>query len=801
MRTLYDKFFTKAFPAMQDRLGIVFTPVPVVDYILHSAEAAMQRHFNKSLADEGVAIIDPFLGTGTFVSRLLQSGIIPPEKLEQKYRNEIFANEIVLLSYYIASINIEQVYHEIRREQGFEDEYVEFPGITLTDTFQMREEEDQLDVVGDFQTNVERVKRQREAPIRVIVMNPPYSVGQRSANDNNQNLKYPNLDTRIEQTYAARSTATNKNSLYDSYIRSLRWSSDRIGDEGVIAFVSNSSFIDGNTADGVRLTWQDEFSEIYICNLRGGIRGKIGEAAKREGDNVFPIMTGVAITILVKKKNQLGQAKIFYCEVGDYLSRQEKLNSLEANESISSTSFDRIVPNTHGDWLNQRDDAYLEYQELGDAKTKGKPDTGGVFQLFSRGLETSRDAWCYNSSRKILTENVLRLITNFNAEIARGATSRTINSDPSYVSWTRALKKDLDLHKTLRFHSEAPTTSMYRPFFKQVSYFDRRLNEYINQLQRIFPSPNHANIYCAVTGQGSAKEFAVYQSDHLPDLHLLGAGVSTQIFSLFSWDPVQDDGSVFSLAESASSLDTANKFSGVFDFSKPIAPQVPLEIDGYRRKDNITDATLADYRKHYQDVLNRDGERITKEDIFFYVYALLHHPEYREKYEADLKKMLPRIPKVAGFWEHSNIGRQLAELHVNYERLESYPTVSEDWSLYTPEDEWKKYEVNKLEWGKLAGKRSKDFTTLIYNEYLTFKDIPAVANEYKVGGRSPLEWMVDRYRITTDKKSGITNDPNDYCREIGDPAYIADLVGKLVTVSMRTQELVRALPDLVIEEQ
>lgn len=272
MRTLYDRFFTKAFSAMQDRLGIVFTPVPVVDYILHSAEAALREHFGKSLGDEGVAIIEPFLGTGTFVSRLLQSGIFTPEQLEHKYCHEIFANEIVLLSYYIASINIEQVYHQIRVEQGYPDEYVEFPGITLTDTFQLREGEEQFEGVGDFQANLERVQRQRQAPIRVVVMNPPYSAGQASANDNNQNLKYPRLDAKIAQTYAARSTGTNKNSLYDSYYRALRWASDRIGESGVIAFISNSSFIDGNTADGVRLTWQEEFSDIYVYNLRGGTR-------------------------------------------------------------------------------------------------------------------------------------------------------------------------------------------------------------------------------------------------------------------------------------------------------------------------------------------------------------------------------------------------------------------------------------------------------------------------------------------------------------------------------------------------
>ena len=798
MRTLYDKFFTKAFPAMQDRLGIVFTPVQVVDYILHSAEAAMQHYFKKSLADEGVAIIDPFLGTGTFVSRLLQSGIIPPERLEDKYRNEIFANEIVLLSYYIASINIEEVYHEIRLEQGFADEYVEFPGITLTDTFQMREEEDQLDVVGDFQTNIERVKRQREAPIRVIVMNPPYSAGQRTANDNNQNLKYPNLDTRIEETYAARSTATNKNSLYDSYMRSLRWATDRIGDEGVIAFVSNSSFIDGNTADGVRLTWQDEFSEIYVYNLRGNARTQ-GERRRQEGDGIFGegSRTGVAITILVKRRNQRGQAKVYYSEVDDYLSRREKLNILTDEISVEETLFDRIVPNVHGDWVNQRDDAYLDYQEIGDAKTKGKSDSGAVFILFSGGLKTNRDVWCYGFSRSKVAGNMQRMIGNYNSQVSARKTSKTADIDPTKLSWNRQLFKDLDREKTHQFNDAALQLAVYRPFMKQIVYFDRSMNDMIYQMPRIFPSQRQPNIAFGAIGRGATSGFSLLMTPLLPDLEFVS---KAQWFPLYTWEPIEDDGSMFSLSDGRDWAETATEFSGVFDFSKPISQQVPMEVDGYRRVDNITDATLTAYRHHYQDILNPEGEKISKEDIFFYVYALLHHPEYREKYEADLKKMLPRIPKVKDFWAYSNIGRVLADLHVNYERAHPYPSVHMDWSLHTPEDVWKKYHVEKLAWGKLPGKRSKDFTTLIFNDYLTIRDIPAEANDYKVGGRSPLEWMVDRYRIKTDKKSGITNDPNDYCKEINDPAYIADLVGKLVTVSMSTQELLRALPDLVIEE-
>lgn len=795
MRTLYDRFFTKAFPAIKDRLGIVFTPVPVVDYILKSAEYAMQRYFGKSLGDNGVSIIDPFLGTGTFVSRLLQSEIIRPEQLEHKYLHEIFANEIVLLSYYIASINIEQVYHQIQADRRQDQGYLEFPGITLTDTFQLREGEGQLAGIGDFQANLERVKRQREAPIRVVVMNPPYSVGQKSANDKNKNFKYPQLDARIKQTYAASSQATNNNSLYDSYFRALRWASDRIGEEGIIAFVSNNSFIDGITADGVRLNWEEEFSDIYVYNLRGSIRGKMGEATAQEGGNVFPIMTGVAITILVKEKDARSRpCHIHYAEVDDYLARQEKLDLLTREGSIAGTEFEKIIPNAHGDWINQRDEKYLEFQEIGDKRTKGKPDTPGVFQKYSRGLATSRDAWCYNFSRQAVESNVQRMIDNYNDEVAHRHTSKDCLSDKTQISWNRQLYKDLDRGVQHKFISSALQASMYRPFCKQTVYFERSMNDMIYQLPQIFPTPKQPNLAIGPIGE-RRREFSVFISTLLPDLEMTS---KAQWFPLYTWEKTEkteDDNSLFASTGNWEDFDTPEEFSGSFDFNKPIGSQVPAEIDGYCRRDNITDATLSAYRHHYLD------EAISKEDIFFYVYALLHHPQFRESYEADLKKMLPRIPKVQDFWSYSNIGRELAELHVNYEEATPYPGVTAKTSMIAPSDDWQKYHLKKMAWGKKPGKCPNDYTTLMYNEYLTFTGIPEQANEYKIGGRSPLEWMVDRYRIKTDTKSGIVNDPNDYCHEVNDPAYIANLIPALVTVSMRTLELTRALPEFIIDEE
>ncbi len=784
MLTLYDRFFSQAFPKMSERLGIVFTPVPVVDYIIHSANAALEVAFGKTLGDPGIAVIEPFVGTGTFIARLLQSGIITPEQLEYKYRHEIFANEIVLLSYYIASINIESVYRQIRLEQGFDDGYVEFEGISLTDTFQLHESDGWISNGNEgFDTNSERAKRQKSTPIQVVIMNPPYSAGQKTANDDNQNLKYPRLDARIEETYAARSTATNKNSLYDSYFRALRWASDRIGDEGVIAFVSNNSFIDSNSADGVRLTWGQEFSDIFIYNLKGNARTQ-GERRRQEGDGVFGegSRTGTAITVLVKTRDHVGAARIHYAEVADYLSRQEKLDEITEKGSIASTDFEEITPNNHGDWIDQRDDTYLAFQPIGDKTTKGEDATPGIFKQHSNGLQTNRDAWCYNFSAQVVADNMSRMIANYNAQVdLPGSDDQGLN-DPRRISWCSQLRRDYERGKIHHYSATRIRAAQYRPFCRHSAYFDRTMNHRIYQLPALFPTAKTPNLAFGLTGTPN-KPWSLLAVDTLPDLHLLSA---TNFFSLYCWVPMtKEEPTLFGAPNESTSSAT---FSGRFDFSRPIGDQVPLVVDGYRRRDNITDATLAAYREHYAD------DSITKEDIFFYVYALLHHPEYRQRYAADLKKMLPRIPKCAGFSDYALIGRELADLHVNYERVTPYP-LKEEWSLTAPEDPWQRYHVVKPAWAKRS-----ECTALKYNEFLTLRGIPEEAQDYQVGGRSPLDWVVDRYRIKTDKDSQIPNDPNDYCREVNRADYIVDLIKRLVTVSLETQRLVASLPSFNITE-
>ena len=731
------------------------------------------------------------------MARLLQLGVIPPEALKHKYKNEIFANEFVLLSYYIASINIEQVYHQVRAEQGVDEGYVEFPGMTLTDTFQLHEGDGTI--TEDFEglaANNERAKAEKDSAITVVVMNPPYSSGQNSANDNNQNLAYPRLDERIADTYAAKSTGANKNSLYDSYFRALRWASDRIGERGVIAFISNSSFVNGNSADGVRLSLQDEFSQIFIYNLRGGIRGKIGDTAKREGGNVFPIQTGVAITVLIKDPVHSGTAEIFYAEAEDYATRQEKLDQISTYGSIEGISgadaFRSIAPNEHGDWISSRDECFATFQEIGNKALKGKESTPAIFRQFSRGLETSRDAWCYNFSHSRVLKNVRHLIANYNEGIA----SQTLNLDASKVAWTRGLKNKFN--RGIKLHQSTGSTryGMYRPFTAQHVFYSDELNEYTNQLADFLPTPSQANLIITVEDD-ARKPLTSLMTDLLPDLHTMG---TTQTFPLYTWEPLSPtsggEPDLFTdLTTAPESRTDGEATASSLDFSRPIGDQIPVILDGYRRVDNVTDATLASYREHYGDA------GITKEDIFFYVYALLHHPEYRKRYEDDLKKMLPHIPRAAGFHTYASVGRELADLHVNYERVEPYPSVQEEAGLHAPADPWERYRIgkHKMRFPKL-GRRDKDFTRLEYNEYVILVGIPEQAQQYTISGRSPLDWVIDRYYVKTDKASGIVNDPNDFLREQGRSDAVVDLIKRLVTVSMRTQELLSTLPPLEIPE-
>lgn len=755
IRNLYDTFFHNAFPTMAKRLGIVYTPVEAVDFILKSADAALRKHFGKSLASPGVQILDPFAGTGTFPARLIQSGLIDKDALRHKFINELHANEIVLLAYYIATINIETAYH------GMTGEHLPFDGMVLTDTFQMTEEGDLIDKIVLPENNA-RVERQLKQPIRVIVGNPPYSV-----NDNP--VPYPTLDGWIRDTYAAKSNQTNKNSLYDSYIRAIRWASKRIGESGIVAFITNGSFIDGNATDGLRKCMPEEFSHLYILNLRGDQR-TAGEESRREGGKIFGegSRTPVAISVMVKNPSHTGPCELRYYDIGDYLSREEKLDRIDVLGSIENVEWQALSPNANGDWINQRDPAFQKFIPLGD---KAEGNTSAIFTIYSRGVATARDPWAYNMGRATLESNMKRMVDFYNANRKRYAElcieqskeewpdiKSVIDADPTKISWTRGLVNDAKHNKPLSYEANSLRQSIYRPFVKQWLYFNRNFNDMVYQVHRLFPTPRHKNIVISCTGVADRKGFTVLAADLVPNLHLTDTG---QCFPLYWYERLDDE----------------NERQ-----ERMLAVGSAPDSDGYIRHDAITDWALGSFRKHYSD------ESIGKEDIFWYVYGILHSSEYRTRFAADLKKMLPRIPFANDFWTFAEAGRKLGKWHLDYETVEPYLLTEENRRLGM---EAADFRVVKMVFGKKAGKPDK--SVIVYNDHLTLRDIPLEAYDYAVNGKSAIEWVMERYAVSVDKDSGIRNDPNDWS---DDPRYIVDLLKRIVRVGLETARIVKKLPKL-----
>lgn len=764
---LYEKFFKVAFKKMTDRLGIVYTPVQVVDFIIRSADDIMRKEFGQGLADEGVHILDPFTGTGTFLVRLLQSGLIPPEAAKRKYASELHANEIVLLAYYIAAINIEEAYHGLTG-----GDYTPFDGIVLTDTFQLTEKSSGSLDEEMFPQNNHRAKGQASRDIRVIIGNPPYSAKQDSQNDNNQNLSYPALDGRIAETYAKLSTATNKKNLYDSYIRSIRWASDRVKDRGVVCFVTNGSFIDANNMDGLRKCLASEFSSAYVFNLRGNQRTQ-GEVSRKEGGKIFDSgsRATVAITLLVKNSAKPSNGLIYYHDIGDYLTREQKLKLLADKGSVEQLTWTTIKPNAEGDWINVRDPAFEAFMPLGD---KDDPSARRVFKIYSQGVLTARDYWAYNLSAKKLAGNMARMIDTYNAQVDRylaalpGAkcknaedelalVNKVVDADPKKISWSRSLKNDVRKQRKYAFDPNAIVEAHYRPFFKQYLYFDRRFNEMVYQQHKLFPHKDAQNKLIVITGTGETNVFTSLMVDTLPDFK---NHYNSQCFPLYYYEEAPKNDLLSQAGEG-----------------------------GLVRRDAITDQALAAFQKVYQD------KKITKEDLFYYVYGILHSPEYKQRFEADLKKMIPRIPFAGDFWAFSQAGRQLADWHLNYETVEPYP-LGQAGELPLGDEAQNK--VVKMAWVKnrVDGKLVEDKTALKFNAKTILTGIPPEAHEYVVNGKPAIEWLIERYQVSTDKSSNIVNDPNDWAAEHGDPAYIVNLVKRICTVSVETMKIVKALPPL-----
>ncbi|WP_293878648.1 type ISP restriction/modification enzyme [uncultured Brevibacterium sp.] len=776
---LYENFFKKAFPKQAEALGIVYTPVEVVDFILRSVDQLSKKHFGMGLTDEGVHVLDPFTGTGTFIVRLIQSGIISPHDLARKYANELHANEIMLLAYYVAAINIEATYHGV-----VGGEYAPFEGIVLTDTFQMTEDGDTLDTTM-FTQNNDRAVRQLNNPIQVIIGNPPYSAGQTSANDNNANQTYPTLDERIRATYVANTKGQNVNSLYDSYIRAIRWGTDRLGDKGVLAYVTNGGYIDSNSADGLRKSLSEDFDHLYVYNLRGNQRTS-GEQSRKEGGKIFDSgsRATVAIMLAVKDPAHQGDCVLYYRDIGDYLSREEKLEIVESAD-IDTIEWSEIEPSERGEWINQSSTSFDTYSPIGAKKASSIVP---VFTEHSGGLSTSRDAWCYSFSQAKLQLNIKRTIAFYNEQCNEfqptGTTAKDriaeaknfAEFDSTKISWSDNLFRDLANQKVHNFEPLKVHRSMYRPFQMQMAYFARELNDRVYQLPRMFPEAGIENYGFYLHGINPMQPFVLLATDLIPCLDLFGKG--GQFFSRYTYEKLDD---------SSGSSDP----QGTFDLNDGRVSSDTV-VNGYRRIDNISDDALARYQEAF-------GAQVTKDDIFASIYALLHSEQYRTTYAADLKRQLPRIPlpdTADDFRKFVEAGEQLLELHIRYEEQPDYPLGEE--TAFGDAGDPAFYRVQKLRWGGKT--RTPDKTQIVVNDNITLTGIPDEAHEYMLGSRSALEWILDRYQVKTDKASGIVNDPNDWGLEHGNPRYIVDLIKKVTHVSVETVKIVKSLPKLTLKK-
>ena len=742
LNTVYEQFFQGFSVKVADTHGIVYTPQPIVDFMVKSVEHILQTEFDRSLSDGGVHIIDPFVGTGNFIVRIMRE--IRKTALEHKYTSNLHCNEVMLLPYYIASMNIE---HEFYEATG---RYLPFEGICLVDTFELAEPQ-QMALFTE--KNAERVERQKEKPMFVVIGNPPYNAGQVNENDNNKNRKYATMDARVRETYSQDSKATNKNALSDPYVKAIRWASDRIGDGGVVAFVTNNGFLDGVAFDGMRKHLIDEFDTIYILDLSGNVR----KNPKLSGTthNVFGIQVGVSINLFVKNGSQrTGQPttipKIFYARVDEFWRKEDKYRYLDSKEHYQNIEWNPVTPDQRYTWLTEGLHAEFEtFIPMGDKVTKAAKSEADdvVFKTYSRGIQTARDAWAYNFSRNTLTENMERMADNYNEQVFKWAhkTDQNANvndfviSNDKKIKWSEGLKRNLQRGKTTDFLQEKVRPSFYRPFTKSNLYFDRMMNERVYVFPSIFPTSESEseNLVIIVPSVGGRTDYWCFCTDIIPSLSLTSLD-ATQCFPFYTYDE-----------------------------------------DGSNRRENITNWALEQFRRHYED------DSITKWDIFHYVYGLLHHPDYRERYQANLKRELPRLPLIPEFWRFAKAGQRLSEIHVGYEDMPEYRLEF----IETPD--------MPLNWRVEKMRFSKDKTQIVYNDFLTLDGIPPKALTYRLGNRSALEWIIDQYRVKEDKRSGIVNDPN---RE-DDPQYIVKLIGKVITVSLETREIVESLPKLGILEK
>lgn len=751
IKNLYDTFFRSAFKKQAEKLGIVYTPMQVVDFILHSVNELLKRHFNTDFNDENVKIFDPFTGTGSFITRLLskENNLISDENFKNKYENGIFAQDIILLAYYIALINITQTGNE--RINALD----KFKHIALADSLDYLDKKIQDNGLfalefKDLEENKKIKDLIANEKIKVIIGNPPYSAGASSANDNNANISHPNLEKRVKDTYGKEASAKFGNSTRDTLIQALRMASDKIEDNGIIGFVVNGGFIDATSADGFRKCVAKEFSDIYILNLRGNQRTS-GETSRKEGGKIFDSgsRASVAIVFFIKDTS-VKTNKIHYYDIGDYLDRQTKLDKLENFKSVLNVPFINIIPNEKGDWINQRGEDFDNLMPL-----KSDKNEYGIFVINSTGVVTGRDSWVYNFSKEKLANSMQKCIATYNEDLAKfdhqafleknknvknselykELSDKDISIDNTKIAWTRALKKDfINNEKIKEFNQENIREISHRPFTKEYLYWEKTWNEEQSQLTKFFPKNTDENLLI-LTSLMVTKEFSSFIVNSIADYQTLA---NTQIFSLYFY---QEDG------------------------SKEYA---------------ISDFALDEFKKQLQD------ETINKEDIFYYIYAIFHHKSYLEKYKFELSKEAPRIPISKDFKNLSVLGKKLATLHLNYENNEMFKEVEFKDGVLADISNDEFYKVTKMK--KLGN-------DIFYNQNITIKNIPSKAFEYKINGKSAIDWIIDRYQISIDKKSLIENNPNDY----QGGKYIYELLLKIIDLSIKSVDLINEISKMECE--
>jgi predicted helicase len=756
IRKLFEKFFKYALPMSAEKFGIVYTPIEIVDFIINSVDDILKDEFRESLINPGVTILDPFTGTGTFIVRALEKMKergATVEQLDAKYSNDIWCNELMLLAYYIALINVEDTFGRLSGN------FKPFEHAVLTDTFQMAEKRNNK--FYNFKWNEHDVFAKANAKaaeedasnIQVIISNPPYSAGQGDANKNNANEKYQTLDTRIAETYRKGVEDFNVRSLYDSYVRAFRWATDRINENGIISFVSNGSYIDNLAFAGFRRSLLSEFQHVYVYNLRGNQRTQ-GELSKKEGGKVFGSgsRNTICIILLVKHKGRKNDGYVHYCDIGDYLSKEEKLEKIKKQASLNGIQWQHIFPDKNNDWLNQKNDSFSRFNLIG---SKDFP-TGTIFSRFySRGIATGKDSWQYNFSHQAEIENNQKYLSTYNARRIAYFSKHTLkDSSPtdfanfalSYhdnIKWSNALFIRASRNEVISDNNDYRIT-LYRPFVKVWAAFNPPLFYDFVKWGSVMPQKSTSNLIIGISAPPLKRRFSTLISNEIMDLHLLE---QAQVFPFYWYSEKSEQGDLF---------DTGDR-------------------EMYLKQESMSEESLASFKSKYND------PSIKKEDIFYYIYGVFHSSTYIEKYGNNLSKEFPRIPYLRDFWAYSRIGRSLANLHLNYEKATPYQEVV---ISKTSED----YSIRKI---RFLSKERKD--VILFNDYIRIEHIPLKVYDYLVNGRSPLEWVIDQYQYSTDPESGIINDPNKYDPEKGGK-YVFDLILSLITVSLRTQELISLLP-------